>query len=107
MKDKQLIRLVCVLGAAAIFMGGAAALSRRPAEVFETAAPAKVQNSKYIVREYMGMIAVFSGEDENKILTLTDYPVSVLPKADRESLSEGIAINDDKELAMLLEDYQS
>lgn len=107
MKDKRLIRLVCVLGAAAIFMGGAAALSRRPSEVFEASAPAKVQSSKYIVREYMGMIAVFSGEDENKILNLTDYPVSVLPEADRESLSKGIAINDDQELAMLLEDYQS
>ena len=60
---------------------------------------------KYLVRESGGIVAVYSGQS-GELITSIDYPVAGLPRADRVLLSEGIAVESDDELAMLLEDYQ-
>ena len=60
---------------------------------------------KYLVRESDGIVAVYSGVS-GELITAIDYPVAGLPRADRDLLSDGIAVESDDELAMLLEDYQ-
>ena len=57
------------------------------------------------VRESDGIVAVYSGVS-GELITAIDYPVAGLPRADRDLLSDGIAVESDDELAMLLEDYQ-
>ncbi len=58
----------------------------------------------YTVAVHEGRVAVFRGDT---LLRLTDTPVDALPKADRVRLYEGISVNSDKELKLLLEDYCS
>ena len=97
------LRLAAVAIGAAVIMASAAALSG--GEPVEASADIPTPQAKYLVKEHMGMVAVFS--EGGQIIKLTDFPVSTLPKADREELSKGVAVDSDVELALLLEYYSS
>lgn len=102
-REYSRLRLAAVAIGAAVIMASAAAFSGgQPAEA---SSDMPSPETKYIVREHMGMVAVFS--PDSQIIKLTDFPVAVLPKADRDELAEGVEIESDTELALLLEDYSS
>lgn len=97
------LRLAAVAIGAAVIMASAAALSG--GDPVEASADIPIPQTKYLVKEHMGMVAVFS--EGGQMIKLTDFPVATLPKADRDELAEGVAIDSDVELALLLEDYSS
>ena len=82
-----------------------AAAAAVAAALYGTAASEADPPPKYLVRESGGIVAVYSGVS-GELITAIDYPVAGLPRVDRDLLSDGIAIESDDELAMLLEDYQ-
>ena len=98
------LRLAAGLGTLALGLTGAAALRPSPAPVPVSAAVAEVSAPLYTVREYMGVVAVFS--PENGLVRLTDCAVASLPEQDRLRLTEGVTVDSEEALAMLLEDYQ-
>ena len=82
-----------------------AAAAAVAAALYGTAASEADPPPKYLVRESDGIVAVYSGVS-GELITAIDYPVAGLPRADRDLLSDGIAVESDDELAMLIEDYQ-
>lgn len=60
----------------------------------------------YIIKIYEGSLAVFE-EKADTPFRICDVPVSVLPKEDRQLLTEGIRVSGQSELAQVLEDYCS
>ena len=82
-----------------------AAAAAVAAALYGTAASEADPPPKYLVRESDGIVAVYSGVS-GELITSIDDPVAGLPRADRDLLSDGIAVESDDELAMLLEDYQ-
>lgn len=58
---------------------------------------------KLILKEYNGHIALFKGEKIEK--EYTDADISLFPAYDRKLLKEGIVIENDTQLRILLEDY--
>lgn len=60
----------------------------------------------YLIREYEGKIAVFTTADD-ELIVLTDIEVKNLPSIDRESLQNGIFMQNSVELAQILEDFGS
>lgn len=69
--------------------------ARQPSETVE-----------YILKEYNGRLAVFTGEN-----TVPDYELDVytrhLPEYDRKQLEEGIPVQGYEQLTALIEDYIS
>ncbi len=61
----------------------------------------------YRVGEYGGLLAVFDSAEGAMPREVTDIRVEHLPSEDRVRLREGIPVRDDRELAMLLEDFGS
>lgn len=53
-----------------------------------------------------GKVALWVDDDPQPVQVFP-YPVSLLPKADQESLKNGIKIGSSEELRSLLEDYLS
>lgn len=72
--------------------------------VFSAQSAESTADPGYTVTAYEGRVAVFRGDT---LLRLTDTPVEALPKADRARLYDGIAVDSDKELKILLEDLCS
>lgn len=68
----------------------------------------KVSNNSltYIVRDFNGNIAVFDSK-ANEPIRVTDVITSSLPKMDREMLRDGIEVNGQAQLNLLLEDLCS
>lgn len=60
----------------------------------------------YIVKDYNGKIAVFENGSDTPF-RITDTYTKNLPQEDKMLLSEGIYIDNDKDLALLLADYCS
>lgn len=109
MKISPRLRLITLLAAAAMILAVAAGFSRqaKPVEKLNTPIEKTEKAPKYIVREHLGMVAVFDGANDTEPIKTSDTPVWTLPKADRDELVEGIAVNSDDELARLLEDFYS
>lgn len=59
-------------------------------------------SGEYILTEYDGRVAVML---DGALYIRTEVPVSVLPKADRERLKEGVAFRSLEEMKRALEDY--
>ncbi len=104
-RNTHRVRLLAALAAAAA-LTSAAAVSRSSPSSAPADPPAQEAlgpaEARYTVREYMGVVAVFSGD---KLVRLTDCAVAALPARDRASLAAGVAVEDEQSLAMLLEDY--
>ena len=102
-------RALCVLGASALLMGAGAVLDLQAKPAAAASIPvvsdeASLPAPAWMVGAQNGVVAVFTGDGQ--LVRLTDSPVSALPAADRESLLRGIPVEDDVQLAMLLEDYE-
>ena len=102
-------RALCVLGASALLMGAGAVLDLQAKPAAAASIPvvsdeASLPAPAWMVGAQNGVVAVFTGDGQ--LVRLTDSPVSDLPAADRESLLRGIPVEDDVQLAMLLEDYE-
>ena len=59
----------------------------------------------YLVREYAGCVAVFMRPDYDNPVSVTDIMAVTLRRSDRECLKAGIPVENEEELAHLLEDY--
>ena len=76
-------------------------------ETYSTESAPKSEPSKlYVVKVSDGKVAVADGAT-GKIIKKTDTTVSILPKGDQKMLKKGIAVSDEKQLRLLLEDYCS
>ncbi len=113
MMNNRHIRILCVMGTSALLMGTAAGLELQPGPApitpgGDTALAAALTAEKplpaYLLTERDGVVAVLSWEGE--LIRKTDSCVAALPAYDRERLAEGIPVEDDIALAMLLEDYE-
>ena len=62
---------------------------------------------EYVVMAYYGKIAVFNPNHLNTPLTVTDININTLRDSDRRMLADGIRLNDEAEVAQLLEDLGS
>ena len=99
---KKLILILAAAAAAAALLG--AILPPYVSAGQEQGADAPRISEEYIVAQYDGAVAVFSG---GELLMRTDTPVASLPKADRTRLEKGISVYSQKELKALLEDLCS
>lgn len=61
---------------------------------------------QYCLREYEEKIGVFRTNDEKPFMTIDVY-VATLPSVDQMQLKDGIYIEDDEKLRMIIEDYGS
>ena len=64
------------------------------------------QTEGYIVKSWCGKVAVYSTGGAEPVET-TDIELKNLPSADRKQLETGIYIQNDEELAQILEDLGS
>ncbi|MBQ8824906.1 MAG: hypothetical protein IJZ64_06725 [Ruminococcus sp.] len=58
----------------------------------------------YTLKEYEGYLALFRGESETPYQRL-DMPVNMLSEYDRKLMEEGISVETEAELRVLLEDF--
>lgn len=75
-------------------------------ESYMSEADVSSRASKYVVKAYNGIVAVFKMNDEFPFKVL-DVSVESLPYADQDMLNKGIYVADDQELNSILEDYGS
>lgn len=68
--------------------------------------PNSLKPITYIVKEYDGKVAVFEN-GANIPFKITDVYTKNLPQEDKLLLSQGISVDTDQELALLLADYCS
>ena len=61
----------------------------------------------YILRDCMGLVAVYGSSKPNRTLTVTDIETASLPELDRQELETGIRVSTHEELLQLLEDFGS
>ena len=64
------------------------------------------RNSKYVLSEYEGRIALFENGDEIP-KEIYDVMVSALPQEDAERIIQGIIVENESDLQSLIEDYCS
>ena len=60
----------------------------------------------YLLGNYNGYVALWQGTNAQP-LKVFPYRIEMLPDADQQKLSRGIAVSDAQELNQLLEDYLS
>lgn len=112
LKLKLSILFVLVLGALLSCMAAvhSFALVRKQIPVAQPPVVAQkyteLEGAAYILRESDGYVAVFSAQPE-KILEITNIPVSNLRAGDQALLETGIAAADKQALLELLEDFGS
>ena len=110
LKRQLLILSLLVLGAGLCMIATAQSFAHNlPQEEMLPAVEEKytsLDTAAYIIREQNGYVAVFSSKP-NRLLEITDIPVSTLPAGDRNLLHAGIAARDYRDLLMLLEDLNS
>ena len=89
-----------------------AARNTRQTDVRHVAAQTKgvVQNDavpRYVLRLYQGSLAVFSEQNPDTPLRVTEISQYSLRAYDKEQLERGITVEGDTALAMILEDFGS
>ncbi len=104
MEEKKRRTLFLALGA--LLLTGTLVLSLLPDGAARSAAAVEPE-SAYVLREYDGCVAIFCGGKTAVPATVTDIEVRLLPEWDRQALAAGIAVDDPRELSMLLEDLGS
>lgn len=72
----------------------------------ENAAAEASAHGGYMLREYGGIIGVFSAGGSEPI-SVIDVDVRTLPEADRRALASGVFAADEDELNRRIEDYSS
>lgn len=69
--------------------------------------PQALSESRYVLGEREGSIAVFRSDDPNTPVTITNIELATLREADRQLISAGLVAGSEDELLMLLEDLGS
>lgn len=72
-----------------------------------TTASASGAASGYVLRDYHGKLAVFDAGDLKTPMTVTAIETAGLPLVDRDALTEGMTVDTEEELILLLEDLGS
>lgn len=100
MSKKTTVRMgVCgCLAAFALVSAASAAFAGRSSQKTETG---------YILRDDLGLVAVYTQAKPNEAVTVTDIETACLPEHDRRELENGIAVGTREELLQLLEDLGS
>ena len=113
MRLKLRIVLLMCLAAAALYMGGEAYRSLRPAtgsaipqEIYARYA-AGADMARFYLRDSGGYVAVYEQERDKTPLAVTDIELACLRSADQAMLEAGIPVLDRQELLKLLEDLGS
>ena len=75
--------------------------------IFTAADFREIREGSFVLREYSGRVAVFSGGDNDDPLAITDIKIENLPSSDRNKLSTGIVVSGEDSLQKLLEDLGS
>ncbi|MCH5304288.1 MAG: hypothetical protein J1E41_05440 [Ruminococcus sp.] len=76
-------------------------------ETFSTEVVTEIEPQElYVVKSDEGRIAVLDAKT-GEIIKKTDTIVSILPEEDRRMLNEGIKVESDEKLRLLLEDFCS
>lgn len=66
------------------------------------------EKDRYTIKTFgSGKIGVFSGNDEQPVLVLSEIVLQTLPEFDRDLLEKGITVYSDEELYALIEDLDS
>lgn len=94
---------------AVLFIVSAIRLSY-PVNTQEKTPTSKISSSKevmYILKEYNGILAVFTPNSDTPQKKLPDVMIASLPEYDKLLLKTGIKVYSDKELQRLIEDYDS
>ena len=65
------------------------------------------KESKYIISVQNGKVAIYSAENDNKLLQVTEIKIDRLPKSEKETLKKGIYVDSDEELFTILEGFIS
>ena len=105
--------LLMCLAAAAVYMGGEAYRSLRPAE--KSAVPQEIyaryladaESAQYYLKDSAGFVAVYQQERDKSPVAVTDIELEGLRAADQAMLEAGIPVSDRRELLQLLEDLGS
>lgn len=113
MRLKLRIALLMCLAAAAVYMGGEAWRSLRPAsdsllpeEVYERYLAGE-DMARFYLRDSGGYVAVYERARDKTPMLVTDIELSCLRSADRAMVESGIPVLDRQELLQLLEDLGS
>lgn len=112
LKLKLSILSVLVLGALLSCMAAVHSFALVKQQAAEVQPPPVAQKytdlngAAYVLKESNGYVAVFSAHPE-KVLNVTDIPVSGLRAADQALLRSGITAADEQALLELLEDFGS
>ena len=68
---------------------------------------AQPEESRYVLRDFEGYVAVFVENDPNCPMTVTDIEVDTLRELDKRLLQTGMKISSHERLMMTLEDLNS
>ncbi len=100
---------VCLLAACALVTAGFAMTSMGQASQEEDTIGCLSENedSRYVLRDYEGYVAVFVENDPSCPMTVTDIQVSTLRELDQIILQTGMKVNSHERLIMTLEDLGS
>ena len=105
-RDEERSRLMPVLIACVLLIGVAAWTSTLlPGETGIKEAPTE-RAAQQMLREWNGQIAVFEGNSD-KPAEVYEVTVAALPKEEQERLREGIVVESEEALALLLDNYTS
>lgn len=105
---KLKLTALCLMTAAALLSAGVAAASCVKAETVQAAACfAAPEESRYVLRDFEGYVAVFVENDPGCPMTVTDIEVSTLRELDKRLLQTGMKISSHERLMMTLEDLNS
>ena len=117
MKNKKLmwlfgslsVAVICLVTVCAISLCTAAGIIRKNAEAAKNADISDMitldqdEEPIYFMREHNGKIGIFS--EKNKLIETLDVFVVTLPRADRDSLADGITVRGTDNLNALKEDF--
>ncbi len=106
MRGYKLKRVALIAIVLLTMLSVAAAAIYTVARPTEQAVQDQFEGYMYVVKEHIGFVAVFVPGSQTPEY-ISDMPVNLLPKADRDLLSQGIGVQSEQELSALLEDYLS
>ena len=78
----------------------------KPIQGVKSSSQSQVQQHTYLVKEYEGKVAVFY-DNVSDPETIYDTYVNELPQLDQQQLRDGIVVNTQEELRVLIEDLTS
>ena len=107
MKNRLKKAALCIFAAGAMTLAGLAFFGQGQAQQDTIGCLSENEDSRYVLRDYEGYVAVFVENDPNCPMTVTDIQVSTLRELDRIILQTGMKVSFHQRLIMTLEDLGS